>query len=346
MSDSAIHASTATQIKKVLVTGSAGFIGHAMAKRLLSAGMQVVGIDDLNAYYDVRLKHARLSQLQASASYLHYTVDIADRARTEQVFAEHTFDAIVHLGAQAGVRYSSENPHVYAQSNMVGFLHILEGARAQSVKHLIFASTSSVYGANPDLPFAETQVSEHPLSFYAATKKANEAMAHAYAHLYQIPVTGLRFFTVYGPWGRPDMALFKFAKAIINDQPIDLYSHGHHKRSFTYIDDVIEGCMRLLMRPALINNHRPAGSAVAPYQVFNIGSSASVPLLHYVELLEKHLAKTAKKRFLPAQAGDMADTEASGDALNAAIDYAPKIDVDTGIAHFVAWCKAHPEFFN
>jgi UDP-glucuronate 4-epimerase len=330
----------------VLVTGSAGFIGHALVQRLLLAGMRVVGIDDLNDYYDVRLKLARLSRLQSHEGYTHYTIDLANRAQVEQVFATHTFDAIVHLGAQAGVRFSSENPHVYVQSNIVGFLHILEGARAHKVAHLVFASTSSVYGANPELPFHEAQPTEHPLSLYAATKKANESMAHAYAHLYQIPITGLRFFTVYGPWGRPDMALFKFARAILRDQPIELYSHGQHKRSFTYIDDVIEGCVRVLQAPAQRTHHQPAGSAVAPFRVFNIGSSEAVALLRYVELLEQHMGKTARKLMLPSQPGDMPDTEASGSTLNAAIDYQPKIDVDEGIAQFVTWCFAHPQFFD
>jgi UDP-glucuronate 4-epimerase len=335
-----------TSIPRVLITGSAGFIGHALAARLLGDGFTVVGLDNLNDYYDVRLKLARLERLNAHPNYIHVHADLADRAAMEALFKTHRFDAIVHFGAQAGVRYSSENPHIYVQSNIVGFLHILEGARAQKVAHLMFASTSSVYGANPELPFHEAQATEHPLSLYAATKKANEAMAHAYAHLYQIPITGLRFFTVYGPWGRPDMALFKFARAILQDQPIELYSHGQHKRSFTYIDDVIEGCVRVLQAPAQSTHHQPAASAVAPFRVFNIGSSEAVPLLRYVELLEKHMGKTARKLMLPAQPGDMPDTEASAADLVAAIDYAPRVDVDTGIAGFVSWCEAHPQFFD
>lgn len=330
---------------KILVTGHAGFIGAAVARRLLDDGHQVVGIDNYNDYYDVRLKRARAARLQGPG-FVEVVADLADRARVEALYAETAPEAVVHLAAQAGVRYSVSHPHAYLSANLTGFLHVLEGCRAHAVRHLVYASTSSVYGANPRLPYSEEQSTEHPLSLYAASKKANELMAHSYAHLYGLPCTGLRFFTVYGPWGRPDMALFKFARAILAGEPIELYNHGAHARSFTYIDDVVEGIVRLLDQPARPSAERepldPGQSPVAPYRIYNIGNETSVPLLRYVELLEQALGRRAERRLLPAQQGDVPETAARTARLHAAVGYAPRVSVEEGVARFVEWLQSNP----
>lgn len=332
---------------KILVTGSAGFIGSHVVLKLLERGDEVVGFDNLNDYYDVALKSARLARFEAHPGYTHVAADLADRASVEACFAEHRPQRIVHLAAQAGVRYASQNPHVYVSSNVTGFLHILEGARYHSVEHLVFASTSSVYGANTKMPFSEHDHTEHPLTLYAATKKANEMMAHSYAHLYGIPATGLRFFTVYGPWGRPDMALFLFAKAIIAGDPIKVFNHGRHKRSFTYIDDIVEGVVRTLDNPAKIDpgwsgdKPDPASSGVAPYRIYNIGNAKSVELLRYIEILEDRLARKANMEMLPLQAGDVPDTEADVLDLERMAGYRPRVPVEQGVADFVDWYVEH-----
>lgn len=330
---------------KVLVTGTAGFIGSHVALKLLERGDEVIGLDNLNDYYDVQLKKARLARFTEHPRYTHVHADLADRAAMEQAFATHTPQRVVHLAAQAGVRYAAENPHVYVSSNVTGFLHILEGCRRHGVEHLVFASTSSVYGANTAMPFSEHQSAEHPLTLYAATKKANEQMAHSYAHLYGIPSTGLRFFTVYGPWGRPDMALFLFTKAMLAGEPIRVFNHGKHKRSFTYIDDIVEGVVRTLDRVPDKNADwngaapDPASSGVAPYRLYNIGNEQPVELLHYIEVLEACLGRKAKMEMLPLQAGDVPDTEADVTELIQSVGYAPKISVATGIANFVSWYR-------
>jgi UDP-glucuronate 4-epimerase len=328
---------------KVLVTGSAGFIGSHVAQALLALGNEVVGFDNLNDYYDVALKRARLERLVHQRGYTHVEADLADRIAVEQVFAAHRPERVVHLAAQAGVRYAAENPHVYVQSNLVGFLHILEGCRHHEVRHLVYASTSSVYGANTLMPFSEHASAEHPLTLYAASKKANEQMAHAYAHLYGIPCTGLRFFTVYGPWGRPDMALFLFTRAILEGKPIQVFNHGRHKRSFTYIDDVVEGLVRILDRlpskdPSWSGARPdPATSGVGPYRLFNIGNEEPVELLRYIEVLEKCLGRKARMEMLALQPGDVPDTEADVSDLIAQVGYRPRVSVEEGIARFVEW---------
>lgn len=332
---------------KVLVTGTAGFIGSHVAIRLLDRGDEVIGLDSLNDYYDVNLKKARLARFMDHPRYVHVHGDLADRALVEDVFAQHKPQRVINLAAQAGVRYAAENPHVYVASNVTGFLHILEGCRNHDVEHLVFASTSSVYGADTAMPFSEGQPTEHPLTLYAATKKANEQMAHSYAHLYKVPCTGLRFFTVYGPWGRPDMALFLFTKAILAGETIRVFNHGHHKRSFTYVDDIAEGVVRALDNAASVNaqwNGRkpdPGSSGVAPYCVYNIGNEQPVELLRYIELLEQCLGKTAKMEMLPLQAGDVPDTEADVSRLLSAVDYQPSVSVETGIARFVDWYREY-----
>jgi len=331
---------------KVLVTGTAGFIGSHVAQRLLARGDEVVGLDNLNDYYDVTLKHARLDRLEQAAGYTHVHADLADRGAMESLFATHRPERVVHLAAQAGVRYAAENPHVYVSSNLTGFLHIVEGCRHHGVEHLVFASTSSVYGANTRMPFSEHQSTEHPLTLYAATKKANEMMAHSYAHLYGIPSTGLRFFTVYGPWGRPDMALFLFTKAILAGEPIKVFNHGNHSRSFTYVDDIAEGVIRTLDDKAAANpqwqgdDPDPATSA-APYRLFNIGSQARVPLLRYIQVLERCLNRKAEMEMLPLQPGDVPDTEADVSELFEAVGYTPKIEVEEGVERFVAWYRSY-----
>lgn len=332
---------------KILVTGTAGFIGSHVALRLLARGDEVVGIDNLNDYYDVELKKARLARFDGHPNYTHIAADLADRAAIESAFATCQPARVINLAAQAGVRYAAQNPHVYVDSNVTGFLHILEGCRRHDVEHLVFASTSSVYGANTGMPFSEHDHTEHPLTLYAATKKANEMMAHGYAHLYGIPCTGLRFFTVYGPWGRPDMALFLFAKAILADEPIKVFNHGHHKRSFTYIDDIVEGIIRSLDRVPSADpgwdggNPDPATSGVAPYRIYNIGNERSVELLRYIEVLEECLGKRAIKEMLPLQAGDVPDTEADVSDLAASIGYRPQVSVEEGVARFAAWYRSY-----
>ncbi len=330
----------------VLVTGSAGFIGSAVTLRLLQRGETVVGIDNLNDYYDPALKRARLARHLDHPLYTHLTIDLADRAAMERAFAEHAPRRVVHLGAQAGVRYAAQNPHAYIDSNVTGFLHVLEGCRHGDVAHLVFASTSSVYGANTQLPYAETQSAEHPLSLYAATKKANEQMAHSYAHLFGIPCTGLRFFTVYGPWGRPDMALFLFTRALLAGEPIRLFNHGRHSRSFTYIDDIVEGVVRVLDRPAapdpLWTGDAPDPSrSSAPYRLYNIGNADSVPLRRYLEALERELGRTAVIESLPLQPGDVPATQADVRALFEAVGYAPQMPVEEGVARFVRWYREY-----
>ena len=327
---------------KVLVTGSAGFIGMHVAQRLLARGDEVVGLDNLSDYYDVNLKRARLARLLEHGEYTHVQADLADRGAMEALFEAHEPQRVVHLAAQAGVRYAAQNPHVYVDSNVTGFLHVLEGCRHYGVEHLVFASTSSVYGANTKMPFSEHQSTEHPLTLYAATKKANEAMAHSYAHLYRIPCSGLRFFTVYGPWGRPDMALFLFTKAILAGQPIKVFNHGRHKRSFTFVDDIVEGVLRTLDKVATPNPDwnglapDPATSD-APYRIYNIDNEQPVELLRYIQVLEQCLGKPAVMEMLPLQPGDVPDTEADVSELIAATDYRPQVSVEEGVARFVAW---------
>ncbi len=328
----------------ILVTGTAGFIASHVAHRLLDRGEQVIGLDNLNDYYDVRLKQARLARLIARPGYVHCHLDLADRAGMESLFAAHKPDRIVHLAAQAGVRYAKDNPHVYVSSNISGFLHLLEGARQVGVRHLVYASTSSVYGANRQLPFDERQSTDHPLTLYAATKKANESMAHAYANLHGLPCTGLRFFTVYGPWGRPDMAFFKFASAIVEGRPLPVYNYGNHSRAFSYIDDVVDGVMAVLDRPpepdANWDPLRPdAGSSHVPWRLYNLGGARPVPLLHAIALLEGALGRKATLELLPLQPGDVADSAADTSRMAADFACAPKIPVEEGIPRFAAWFK-------
>jgi UDP-glucuronate 4-epimerase len=332
---------------RVLVTGTAGFIGSHVAHKLLARGDTVVGFDNLSDYYDVTLKQTRLARLQDQSGYTHVTGDLADRAAVEGVFAQHKPERVVHLAAQAGVRYAAENPHVYVSSNVTGTLHVLEGCRNYGVGHLVFASTSSVYGANLRMPFSEHSPTEHPLTLYAASKKANEQMAHAYAHLYGIPCTGLRFFTVYGPWGRPDMALFLFTRAILAGQPIKVFNFGRHKRSFTYVDDIVEGVVRVLDRPPVKdpiwdgNAPDPASSGVAPYRIYNIGNEQPVALLRYIEVLEQCLGRKAQMELLPMQAGDVPDTEADVSDLAEDVGYRPTVPVEEGVARFVEWYRGY-----
>ena len=332
---------------KILVTGTAGFIGSHLAQRLLERGDEVVGIDNLNDYYDVTLKQARLARFSDHPRYTHITADLADRAAIDAAFATHKPQRVVNLAAQAGVRYAAQNPHVYVSSNVTGFLHVLEGCRHHSVEHLVFASTSSVYGADTAMPFSEHQGTDHPLTLYAASKKANEAMAHSYAHLYGIPCTGLRFFTVYGPWGRPDMALFLFTRAILAGEPIKVFNHGKHKRSFTYVDDIVEGVIRALDRPPGTDPAwngdapDPASSGVAPYRIYNIGNEQPVELLRYIEVLEHCLGRKAIMQLLPLQAGDVPDTEADVSELIANVGYRPQVGVEQGVANFVDWYRSY-----
>ncbi|MBB3228593.1 UDP-glucuronate 4-epimerase [Luteibacter sp. Sphag1AF] len=330
---------------KILVTGTAGFIGSHVAQRLLDRGDEVIGLDNLNDYYDVTLKQARLERVAAHRAYTHVHADLADRDAIESLFATHQPERVVHLAAQAGVRYAAENPHIYVSSNVTGFLHILEGCRRHQVRHLVFASTSSVYGANRSLPFAETQSTEHPLTLYAATKKANEQMAHSYAHLYGLACTGLRFFTVYGPWGRPDMALFLFARKMLAGEPIPVFNHGKHTRSFTYVDDIAEGVVRTLDHLPVPDPQwdgrmpNPATSGVAPYRLYNIGNEEPVPLMHYIDVLESCLGRKATLEMLPLQPGDVPDTQADVSGLISAVGYRPKVSVETGVAEFVRWYR-------
>ena len=327
---------------KILVTGAAGFIGSHTAKRLLERGDEVVGLDNLNEYYDPTLKRARLSRLQDQSNWRFRKMDLADRSSMMELFKSERFDRVVHLAAQAGVRYSIENPMAYVESNLVGQTNLLEGCRHGGVQHLVYASTSSVYGANTKMPFSVHQNVDHPLSFYAATKKANELMAHTYSALYQLPTTGLRFFTVYGPWGRPDMALFKFTKAILEDEPIDVFNYGNHRRDFTYIDDIVEGIVRCLDKVAAPNpewdsDNPDPGTSFAPYRLYNIGNQGPIELMRYIEVLEQRLGKTAEKRMLPLQAGDVPDTWADVEALVKDVGYRPQTPVEEGIGRFVDW---------
>jgi len=337
---------TPSQQRPILVTGTAGFIGSHVAHRLLDQGHRVLGLDNLNDYYDVTLKKARLARLTTQENYEHLHADLCDKQAVEAAFEEHRPIRVIHLAAQAGVRYAATNPHAYTSSNVTGFLHILEGARHFPVDHLVYASTSSVYGANTEMPFREDMSTEHPLTLYAATKKANEMMAHAYAHLYDIPCTGLRFFTVYGPWGRPDMALFLFTRAILADEPIQVFNHGHHKRSFTYIDDIVDGVVAISEQSASIDaawdGHQPnPGTSQAPYRLYNIGNEQPVELLRYIEVLEDCLGKKATMELLPLQAGDVPDTEADVSALTHATALQPKVSVEEGVRKFVDWYRAY-----
>ncbi len=327
---------------KILVTGAAGFIGSQLSKRLLERGDEVVGLDNLNDYYDVNLKLARLSQLEGQPNFSFVKLDLANREGIAELFAREKFQKVMNLAAQAGVRYSIANPHAYVDSNIVGFVNLLEGCRYNEVEHLVFASSSSVYGLNTKMPFSIHHNVDHPISLYAASKKANELMAHTYAHLYKLPTTGLRFFTVYGPWGRPDMALFKFTKGILEDQPIDIYNSGKMQRDFTYIDDIVEGVIRVIDKipqpnPNWSGDNPDPCTSPAPYQLYNIGNNNPVELMHYIETLEKALGKKAKKNFLPMQAGDVAATYADVDDLERDVGFKPQTSVEEGIERFVKW---------
>jgi len=333
---------------KILVTGAAGFIGSHLSRRLLERGDTVIGLDNLNDYYAVSLKESRLKQLEVQDNFSFVKCDLSDRATMEKLFAEYEFDAVVNLAAQAGVRYSLTNPHAYVDANLVGFMNILEGCRHQQVGHLVYASSSSVYGANTSMPFSVHDNVDHPLSLYAASKKANELMAHTYAHLYGLPCTGLRFFTVYGPWGRPDMALFLFTKAILAGEPIDVFNHGRMKRDFTYIDDIVAGVMRVTDQPARSNadwsGEKPdPGTSAAPYRVYNIGNNNPVELMHLIETLEKALGKEAIKNFLPMQPGDVPATWADVDDLQADVGFKPSTPIEEGVSHFVQWYRDYYE---
>jgi UDP-glucuronate 4-epimerase len=327
---------------RILVTGAAGFIGFHLSRRLLSRGDAVVGLDNFNDYYDVTLKEARAAKLRELPGFELARADLSDRRAMEGVFSAGRFDAVVNLAAQAGVRYSIENPRAYVDANITGFLNVLEGARHRGTGHLVYASTSSIYGLNTALPFDEGQNTDHPVSFYAATKKANEAMAHSYAHLFGVPSTGLRFFTVYGPWGRPDMALFKFTRGILAGEAIPVFNEGRMIRDFTYVDDIVEGIVRVVDRPAAPDpkwsGERPhAASSSAPWRIFNIGNHQRVELMAYIRALEKALGREAKLDLLPMQAGDVAATEADTTALEAATGFRPQTPVEDGVARFVAW---------
>ena len=327
---------------KVLVTGAAGFIGSALTHALLDRGDEVVGIDNLNDYYDVRLKQARLDRLQPRKGFVFQKLDIVERKPMGELFAAGKFDAVMHLAAQAGVRYSIENPSAYIDANVVGFTHVLEGCRHSRVGHLVFASSSSVYGANTRLPFSEHDNVDHPVSLYAATKKANELMAHSYAHLYRLPCTGLRFFTVYGPWGRPDMALFKFTEGILAGRPIPVFNRGDMVRDFTYVDDIVEGIVRVIRQPAAPaagwSGDRPdPATSYAPWRIFNIGNNRPVKLLRYIEVLEQCLGKKAQLDLLPMQAGDVRATCADTGELEKAVGYKPQTPVEIGVKRFAEW---------
>ena len=327
---------------KILVTGAAGFIGYHTARALLDRGDEVVGLDNLNDYYDVNLKKARIATLEDRSNWRFVKLDLEDREGMPELFAGEKFDRVVHLGAQAGVRYSIENPLAYVDSNVVGHANVLEGCRHNDVEHLVYASTSSVYGANTRMPFSVHQNVDHPLSFYAATKKANELMSHTYSSLYGLPTTGLRFFTVYGPWGRPDMALFLFAKAIMAGEPIDVFNYGHHKRDFTYIDDIVAGVIAATDTVARPNpdwngDHPDPGTSKAPYRLYNIGNSRPVDLMKYIGLLEEYLGRVAEKNMLPLQPGDVPDTWADVEDLANDVGYRPSTPVEEGVKKFVDW---------
>ncbi|HWJ36298.1 MAG TPA: NAD-dependent epimerase [Steroidobacteraceae bacterium] len=327
---------------KLLVTGAAGFIGFHTASSLLERGHEVVGLDNLNSYYDPKLKAARLGILERSAGFRFAKIDIADRDAMQDVFAREKFQRVVHLAAQAGVRYSIQNPHAYVQSNVTGFLEVIEGCRRHAVEHLVYASTSSVYGANTHMPFSETQCVDHPLTLYAATKKANELMAHSYSSLYGLPTTGLRFFTVYGPWGRPDMALFLFTQKILAGEPIDVYYEGRHQRDFTYIDDIVKGVVAAVDQvaapdPQWDSDAPNPSTSRAPYKIYNIGNQQPVTLLRFIEVLEQCLGRKAIKNLMPLQLGDVPDTSADVDALARDVGYRPSTELEDGIQRFVEW---------
>ncbi len=333
-------------MKKILITGAAGFIGYHLSKRLLEDGRTVVGLDNLNDYYDPRLKRARLDLLEKFPAFSHADFDMADREAMPALFAEHGFDAVVNLAAQAGVRYSLVNPHSYVDTNLVGFVNILEGCRHNGVKHLLYASSSSVYGANTNMPFSVHSNVDHPVSLYAASKKANELMAHSYSHLYGLPATGLRFFTVYGPWGRPDMALFLFTKAILEGRPIDVFNNGNMERDFTYIDDIIEGVFRLIdhlprANPEWSGDHPDPATSYCPWRLYNIGNNSKEKLMRYIEVLEECLGKKAEKNFLPMQAGDVAATYADVEDLVREINFKPNTSIEDGVRNFVAWYREY-----
>ncbi|MDC1450363.1 NAD-dependent epimerase [Candidatus Thioglobus sp.] len=334
---------------KILVTGSAGFIGSALSIRLLERGDEIVGIDNHNDYYDPELKEARLKRHSDHPNYAHIRMDIEDREGVSSLFKENQFDVVVNLAAQAGVRYSIENPLAYIDTNIVGFANILEGCRHNKVKHLVYASSSSVYGSNTNMPFSIHDNVDHPLSLYAASKKANELMAHTYSNLYDLPTTGLRFFTVYGPWGRPDMALFKFTKAILSGEKIQVFNYGKHRRDFTYIDDIVEGVTRVIDKPATSNDlwkgdNPDSGSSKAPWRVYNIGNNSPVELMDYISAIEDALNLKAKKELLPLQPGDVPDTYANVDDLIKDFEYKPSMSVGKGVKNFVDWYKSFHKF--
>ncbi|WP_448572392.1 NAD-dependent epimerase [Trichothermofontia sp.] len=331
---------------KILVTGAAGFIGFFVSQRLLDRGETVLGLDNLNPYYDVQLKRDRLVQLEAYPNFQFYPFDLADRAAIATLFQTQVPDRVIHLAAQAGVRYSLENPHAYVDSNLVGFVNVLEGCRQQQVEHLVYASSSSVYGANRVIPFAVQHNVDHPVSLYAATKKANELMAHTYSHLYQLPTTGLRFFTVYGPWGRPDMAYFKFTQAILAGHPIEVFNYGKMRRDFTYIDDIVEGVVRVLDQapipdPTYTVDQADPSRSYAPYRIYNIGNHQPVELLEFIQILETALGKSAEKRLLPMQPGDVLETYADITALKQAVGFEPKTPIAVGLDKFVTWYRSY-----
>ena len=333
---------------KILVTGTAGFIGSAVAQRLLERGDQVIGIDNVNDYYDVNLKLARLERLTKHPGYTDLRISLEDREAILGAFAAHSPQRVINLAAQAGVRYSLENPYAYIDANVVGFINILEGCRNHEVEHLVYASSSSVYGANTKMPFSVHQNVDHPLSLYAASKKANELMAHTYSHLYGLPTTGLRFFTVYGPWGRPDMALFLFTRNIFAGEPIEVFNHGHHRRDFTYIDDIVEGIIRTLDRVAEPNpqwrgDDPDPGTSPAPWRIYNIGNSSPVELLRYIEVLEECIGRKVEKKMLPMQPGDVPATWADVQALTDDVGYRPATPIEEGVARFVEWYR---EYYN
>lgn len=331
---------------KILVTGAAGFIGMTTSLKLLARGDEVIGLDNMNDYYDVVLKQNRLKRLTSHANFKFVQLDVEDRSGIESLFAEEKFEKVIHLAAQAGVRYSLKNPHAYVDSNLIGFVNILEGCRHNKVQHLVYASSSSVYGGNTKMPFSEHDSVDHPVSLYAATKKANELMAHTYSHLYNLPTTGLRFFTVYGPWGRPDMALFLFTKAIMDGRPIEVYNYGNMQRDFTYVDDIVEGVVRVVDRVAAPDPEYspsiadPATSNV-PYRVFNIGNNNPVPLLDFIACIEAALGKKAEKNLLPLQDGDVPATYANTDALQDWVGFVPGTSIQTGIENFVSWYRKY-----
>jgi UDP-glucuronate 4-epimerase len=338
------------KIVKLLVTGAAGFIGFHTSRLLLERGDEVIGLDNLNAYYDPALKHARLEILMRYPNFRFVKIDVAEREAMQELFAREKFERVVHLAAQAGVRYSIENPFVYVHSNVTGFLQVIEGCRQNDVEHLVYASTSSVYGANTQMPFSERQGVDHPLTLYAATKRSNELMAHSYSSLYGLPTTGLRFFTVYGPWGRPDMALFLFTRNILAGLPIDVFNNGHHQRDFTYVDDIVRGVVAAVDHVAAPDlkwdSDRPnPSSSAAPYRIYNIGNQTPVALLRYIEVLEQSLGQVAKRNLLPMQLGDLPDTWADVEALAQEVGYRPCTDLETGVKHFVEWYLAyyHPK---